>query len=421
MNKLFSMDFTFTSDPPPHSFLLSLLSSNMASEDDPFELIHRGNAFASSSSHWSAADAYSRATLALQHRAEAIGNSCTSSNKKNEEEQKIKALFTTQSTEYFYKARSSLLQAMAFENEQDRVNAAQATCSGATQEPMCFLIGSEEEDRRRQIFNRLFCTSKSGVKASPSEEYTSAHTDLDIDIPALPTMKIAQVRKFSLQTSNDALCNDSEQRLNTIKKGLERLGVSLPDNDGKVASAIDRELSTEDQVRLVIQQAADEVRVEEHSNTSDSNQICDDIDDIDENNSMFEGYQDQIDDESDLDALLIKVEKMVASAATREEKVSPNCANIDDKQRVTSLECHLQIIRDAQAMLLEARLCLELERESDNDNPSRHVSSTDAQQEMAITSTVDNNQVVSLKRRHNARERILSAIRCLQHGIEKLT
>lgn len=391
-------------------------------EDDPFDLIQRGNAFASSSSHWSAADAYSRASMVLQHRADEIGNSSTSSNKMKEEEQKIKALFTTQSTEYFYKARHSLLEAMSFENEQDRVNAAQATRSGRKPEPTFSFIGREEEDRRRQIFNRLFlmqhsdCKSKAGVKAAPTEEHISALTvDSDIDIPAAPCSLLPTTD--TSHNRNEMIDNDSEQRLDTIKCGLQRLGVSLPGDDGKVSSIVDKELSTEDQVKLIIQQAADEVRVEGHSDIN-NNQICDEDDYIDENNSMFGGYHDQIGDDFDLDTLLIKVEKMVASAAARDETVCPN-SDIDNGQPAPSLECHLQMIRDAQAMLLEARLCLELERGCDN-NSTRHISSTNQQREMTSTSAADS-KALSSKRRDNARERIISVIRCLQHGIEEWT
>ena len=93
------------------------MDKNQQVHEDPFDLIQRGHAFHSSSSHWSATDAFSRASLALRHRTDA-----SSKQSANTEHQKISSLYRTQSLEYFYKARGSLLVALTFENDQDRMN-----------------------------------------------------------------------------------------------------------------------------------------------------------------------------------------------------------------------------------------------------------------------------------------------------------
>lgn len=371
-------------------------------QDDPFDLIHRGNAFTSSSSHWSAADAYSRASLALRRRADALSHSCTQvtrSTKKREEDQKIMGLYITQAAEYFYKARHSLLRAMMFENEQDRVNAA----GHGTM--MCSLIGDEEEERRRHIFDRLFVSQATDTCKSKSVGDCKAATVeseecMGINIPAAPCASLpsinASLHDQSLQNADQD--NDSELRLDEIRTGLKRLGVSLPDQDSKHKDIRKELLSSDDQVKLIVQQATDEVLLEK-SSTVDEN--CNSSE-VGENDSMFESY-DPLDcsDVCDLDTLLIQVEKVVAAAAAREETVVAEPKRNDDGRTDASLDRHLQVIRDAQALLLEARLCLELEREED----------ANAKEEC-------NRQEMVSQRRHRAMVRIHSAIRCLRDGFE---
>lgn len=394
------------------SFLLHTMAENANTnhkDEDPFDLIHKGNAFASSSSHWSAADAYSRASLALRHRADALLQSCintATSSTKELEVQKIMALYNTQSTEYFYKARHSLLQAMSFENEQDRNSTHEKT------DPTCSFIGIDEAERRRRLFDRLFVMQHNAVYSTKPDgnmnmpaiapiENECANVNSIIDIPAAPSSSLPTIDDTLSQeksTLNDNQCNTSEQRLDEIRNGLQRLGVSLQHNEHESRTSVHKELSSEDQVKLIIQQATDEVQVE-RSSTND--EYYNDSD-VDENDSMFEGY-DQLDvsDDYDLDTLLVKVEKIVASAASKEG------AETDGFKTNDEVEQYLQMIRDAQALLLEARLSLELERESCPNGSDDSLSSLPCHNK-------------SLDRSHRAIERIRGAICCLQKGLGKL-
>jgi hypothetical protein len=256
-------------------------------DEDPFDLIHKGNAFSSSSSHWAAADAYSRASLALLHRADAICDSAKrapSPNKKKEEEEKIISLYRTQSLEYFYKARHCLMEALTFENEQDRRNITEVASSGKGQlDPTCSFIGNEEEKRRRSIFERLFVMpcpeSCRGIKldaaksnSSPiKQENSSTCNKMYIEIPEAPSSLLPSINASTRSSSSlDIHNNDSIHRLDDIRSGLQRLGVSLPDETNKAKPFIQKEISNEDQVKLlIIQQATDEVHIERISSNKD--------------------------------------------------------------------------------------------------------------------------------------------------------
>ena len=120
----------------------------MVKYDDPFDLIERGNAFASSSSHWSAADAYFQASISLEHRAGTLSNPPS-----NEiEQRRIVTLFRTQSLEYFFKARHSLLRALTLENEQDRQNSKRA----ANCESHLLLYWERIKQKKRDIIQATF-------------------------------------------------------------------------------------------------------------------------------------------------------------------------------------------------------------------------------------------------------------------------
>jgi hypothetical protein len=194
--------------------------------------------------------------------------------------------------------------------------------------------------------------------------------------------------------------------------------VSLPDETNKAKPFIQKEISNEDQVKLIIQQATDEVHIARVSSNKD---FVDSESEIDENDSMFEGYQDQLDgDECDLDALLIEVEKMIANAAAKDESIqSQNDGSIDQM-----LDGIMPTIRTAQALLLEARLCIELERDvdycvagGDNNIPSKHLKAKSSEAE----DTVADVQNTDLTRRQKAADKIEKAICCLQDGLKKLT
>jgi hypothetical protein len=150
----------------------------------------------------------------------------------------------------------------------------------------------------------------------------------------------------------------NKNRLDEIQRGLGRLGVSLPDGTSKRDLLPDNS-SAEDQVKLIINHAKDELHVERGMNMGEGtgpDEILDvsSFDDgytIDENDSMFEGFADE---EYDIDVLLSKADSLVAKTGIK----------ADGSGEFNSELVH---IRKAQALLLEARLCLEMVQAQSHD------------------------------------------------------
>ena len=405
--------------------------SNNKDDEDPFDLIQKGNAFASSYYHWSAADAYSRASLALRNRANALSDLCKSQKTNTDEKQKVISLYTTQSLEYFHKARHSLLEALVSENAKDKRKSTKVTRAGkGNLDPICSVVSGEEVERRKRIFNILFGSQNGDTNKSKSvgvEAAMAAAVVIDHEeIPAAPSSLLPTTTS---SVSNIIEKNDSQQRLNEIRSGLQRMGVSLPDEQNELI--IKPEMSSDDLVRLVMQQASEEVLLEGNSDhlvksimqqtsyeipleeSSKKQELHYNDSLIDENDSMFEGFQDEPDD--DLEALMIKVDKMIESAKASSSSEKNDAS---DKQNDHLLDNQLRMIEHAQALLLQARLCLALERgDEDGDVSSdvRHFS----RYESGIISM--EGQGVKLDRRRQARDRIESAVCSLQDGLAKWT
>ena len=89
----------------------------MAAEEDPSELIKLGSAFEKASDNWRSAEFYSRASTCLRTRADDLSSQIRGG---GHGDRKVVSLFRAQSLEYLYKARHCLLEALWFENDQDR-------------------------------------------------------------------------------------------------------------------------------------------------------------------------------------------------------------------------------------------------------------------------------------------------------------
>ena len=151
-----------------------------------------------------------------------------------------------------------------------------------------------------------------------------------------------------------------KRRLKDLQLGLKRLGVSLPDNS-RSKDLITENFSDEDQIKFISQQARDEVWIENGNDVDktaeSSNVVLDHINDndgdgIDENDSMFDGFEDEDDD---IESLLAKSENLVAKTTSEISKVGAgNSCSPSPKLELFQLQ-------KAQALLLEARLFLEMD------------------------------------------------------------
>lgn len=408
-----------------------------------------------------------------------------------EERRKVVSLYRAQSLEYLYKARFCLLSALQFENDQDRDRTVDVAKSGAgSLDPLCSMITDEERERRQLVFNRLFLGEDSirennrateklgekstntpqslptnatneqsdsvtnvecGVESSAHEEVTKTSNEYDAmkqldggdETDGRQQSILSRLANLNSSLASDTLPDipppfiagsrsneggDNQHRLSEIQRGLQRLGVSLPSDSGAKSDLIADNISEEDQVKMIIQQARDEVQVERVDSVGVSSEIDtaeDDNDMIDENDSMFEGYEDE---EDDIDALLIKAEKLVAKTSAG---IDTSSADSGGGSSFTEL-LH---IRRAHALLLEARLCLELDisgRPADNidetaldaDNATDATAKDGKENDVGIESKLDKSRTsnsTTLAARKKARERIEDAQSCLIYMLEKWT
>lgn len=362
-------------------------------EGDPFALIEKGNALAAASNHWAAADLYSQAATCLASRADNLSSQQVDDNVKNQERRKIISLYRAQSLEYLYKARHCFIEAIKFENDQDRNRMLEVAKSGKGRlDPLCSMLSSEESERRRCIFQTLFSKEdevkakevvqdEGGKRKDVNKTDETAIPDAQNDVmnectikPAEDIDNLQESMEARLAKLNSSLANNEhipkapppfisgsrsggastdQSRLDSLQRGLEGLGVTLPDNSSNKVFVSDN-LSDEEQVKLIIQQAQDEVMMEKKNTDADKTlYTCDAEDEIDENDSMFDGFEDE---EDDIESLLAKAENLVVKATSDIKKGGVDRPSSSSQ----SSAIELAQIRKAQALLLEARLLLEM-------------------------------------------------------------
>jgi len=458
----------------------------MAAEEDPFELIKKGNAFEAAADHWRSAEYYGRASVCLHRRADDLSSQIRNGGQVDSATDagkwKVVSLFRAQSLEYLYKARHFLLEALRFENDQDRSRTQEVARTGTgSLDPLCSMITLEESEKRKLTFERVFSgggealesktevtdvgnqdalvestdeskqikengtsggnsseshstaairdTNSSQINSSeniddspPTEdEIDDRQQSIESRLAKLDSSLLPKVPPPFVSGSRSSGGSNNQNRLEEIRRGLGRLGVSLPDNKGGESDLIPETMSAEDQIKLIIQQAKDEVRVEKGLHVGEggeSNGLVDttefDDDAIDENDSMFEGFED--DDEYDIDTLLAKAENLVAKTGI----------GSDGEGKFSSELVH---IRKIQALLLEARLCLEMEqakssgeqmlpknsKETEDDDKRKDDMSDDASE--ASEDSVENDHTTigsKLAARKKARELIENAQDCMK-------
>jgi hypothetical protein len=401
----------------------------------------------------------------------------TTNKKREEERRKIISLYRAQSLEYLYKARQSFIMAITNENDQDRQQLVNVAKSGSRKlDPTMSCITLEESENRRTVFQTLFaglldeagseedgnkmeeCCSKCKHIDESKEKRRSPTQNNDDDVKdatihptdnSIESME-ARLAKLNASLANNTSNTDTEKksipnvpppfisgsrssynngsdqhRLQNIHDGLKRLGVSIPNNNSKDFITTTQNLSEDEQVKLIIEQAQDEVRIEQttegrkheidNASSAESNNVLDytnkdDDDDIDENDSMFDDYEDE---EDDIDSLLMKAENLVTktSAEIKGNMVSNNSTLLP----ISKENVELAQLRKAQSLLLEARLLLDMgsaEKELDEgeDNSEKEIGSSGKSTKEDAT----NNDKKELSARIKAKERVEDADKCLK-------
>lgn len=361
---------------------------------DPFDLIKRGNEAEAANNHWVSSNYFSLASSTLRELADELSRQ-VGSGYAPESKRKVVSLYRAQSLEYLYKARHCLIEALRFENENDRNQVVEVAKNGSgILDPLYSFLTEEEHDTRRLTFERLFCgtekpndeqaednsndgdgvderTHGSPVEVedrglSPNscdhtsdngEAQTQQESNLDVDgraqsiesrLASLNSTLMPKVPPPFISGSR-TIASSSEEKLEEIQRGLAGLGVKIPESS-KDSDLISDSLSPEDQVKMIIQQAKDEVQVERGRKVENSK--CADEDSyIDENDSMFLGFEEDEDD--DVDALIAKAENLIAGGCPKDG--SPHLTHANE----------VSCIRKVQALLLEARLSLEVKNKTE--------------------------------------------------------
>ena len=357
---------------------------------DPFDLIRRGNEAEAANNHWASSNHFSLASNRLRELADDLSDQI-SSGCAPESKRKVVSLYRAQSLEYLYKARHCLIEALRFENENDRNQVSEVAKSGSgILDPLYSFLTEEEHHTRRLTFERLFCgnerpndeTTKEGSNdgggaegrtheipvevedtcsqsnpcdhASDVEAQTQQENNLDVDGRAqsiesrLANLNSTLIPKVPppFVSGSRTIAPSSEEKLAEIQRGLAGLGVTIPDNSNN-SDLVSESLSPEDQVKLIIQQAKDEVQVERGGEDEHLKGADDEDSYIDENDSMFLGFEEN--EDYDIDTLIAKAEKLIAP-----KDGGPHLTHSNE----------VSCIRKVQALLLEARLSLEVENNS---------------------------------------------------------
>lgn len=373
--------------PPPR-----LTFNDMA--EDPFALIEEGNRLEEEGKFWEAAEAFGRAFLALDELSSATRSKaseqravCTTSDNKDDfrkrikkavEMEKIAALYKNQGMGYKNRAKGCVMSAIKEEVPGEGIELAEDILT-----------------KRRVIFQSLYaCLGDLVSSPEPKEqqeERESNEMDLSadepeslFDIPVAPVASNVDVEKKTadvydlearLANINSTIPSNlktEDERMADIQKSVKGLGgYVMPISDDIKRHTIKHEKPTtqEEQIKQIIEQAKDEVRLEDGRNIDKRDE---NINKCVANIGVDEGNSLQINDEDDLAAVLEKSHLLGMSGRSIAEnfKLSVRAQEGDNgnlADEVSDLSKRNNLLKRislAQEMLFEASAYLEEDSES---------------------------------------------------------
>lgn len=233
-----------------------------------FELIQDGKDL-KKTDLWSAAAKFSKARSLLCTLAE-------EQPKSTEEEKQIASLYQSQAKEYLKESRDSLINAMQNEKENDQ------------QQETIFYSGLTDDEAETRIHTFASLFSKAMVTANEKVEEGSIDNVLSLE-----------ERLKALNASLPSGLKTSDERMDDINRGLNRLGLSLYTQKAPFARFEDKD--EDEQVEDIIAQAQDEVNFEKNfaaTSENTSKVFIDAGEDEDDDYSSEEDEEDAIlDDE----------------------------------------------------------------------------------------------------------------------------
>ena len=232
--------------------------NNQNNNDDlekAFQLIKDGKQQREDGENWDAADLFWQASkflakLAKEHPRE------------DEEQEKIANLYQQKSQEYIMKTRETFMEAMDVEHEMDVEN--RAAAKTATDMEYCCQALSEDEARKRvEIFASIFAKELDELRITQQKEPQEGEDKKEEEMDVKQKQSSIEERLMELNANIPKGFKTSDERMQEINRGLNRLGLSLY-TEGSSQPKIEPTKSASQQVADIIAQAKDEVAFEGH-------------------------------------------------------------------------------------------------------------------------------------------------------------
>jgi hypothetical protein len=251
------------------------VTSNASSSENTIEkafgLLHEGKGLQSKGEHWKAADKFVQARQILDTLARQQARD-------TDEERQIAELYKKQAREYLNQSRQCLIEAMKQEKESDEHDHTELHKN----------LTDEEAETRIRTFYSLY-SRKMNIETRQDENVIDQQWSIE-------------ERLQELNASLPHGFKTSDERMNDLNRGLNRLGLSLYTQKEPFARFQDTVPKDDDeQVADIIAQAKDEVAAEKQFGKTEtpSNQAA-----VDEDNGDEEDTDDSEDEEDEGDALL---------------------------------------------------------------------------------------------------------------------
>ena len=209
-------------------------SSTNAVLDSVWTLLERGHEKLTSQEHWEAADCFCQAQELLRGLCDQAGSETS------EDSLRIAQLYRNQANEYIAKARDCVIQALQILPDEQTET-----------ELLPPLLEANEEGRQRlHLLARLWASPELMQEYAATQDSSSQQFRSNVSLEQRLALLNQNLPKNLLST---------EQRMQQVNKGLNRLGLSLYDHSSTQSTKVEVPMSEQDEVDAIIAQAKQEV------------------------------------------------------------------------------------------------------------------------------------------------------------------
>ena len=290
-----------------------------------FDWLHKAKEYSKKGDDsWKAADAYVQGRAILERLAQQAQQTTTAV--EEEEQQMIQDLYQQKAREYLFEARKSLLDAMTKENASDQER---NTNSSSSEQPPHFQTLTDEQAQQRI---KTFYTLYSKPVDLSSQEQQQSQPSSDEQAWSL------EERLMELNSSLPKGFKTSEERMDDINRGLNRLGLSLYTQKEPFSRVNKNEevvpKDEDEQVEDIIAQATEEAEFnkqheyKESSSSSGRNVNEDNFDDL--SSSSDDDDDDEGENDTELDDEIFAMKQIQKQATKALLKLGEVVGTLDD-------------------------------------------------------------------------------------------